>query len=179
MADTQHYVYIVLTQTDSVLSGALKQITHARFNHVSLSLTPDLSQMFSFGRRRPYNPFNGGFVLEAPRKGTFQRFPDTDALVLRRPITERQYRDIRRLFDRMYRAKERYGYDSVGLMLAAFGIRYRRQNKFYCSDFARCVLVQSGVTKATDFPAIVKPIDFLKLSHVDRIYSGKLRDFKN
>ena len=35
----------------------------------------DLERMYSFGRRHPYNPFWGGFVIESPRTGTFKRFP--------------------------------------------------------------------------------------------------------
>ncbi len=177
MQNDQRYVYIVLTQTGSTLSGILKQVTRAPFNHVSLSLKPDLSEMFSFGRRRPFNPFVGGFVLEAPRKGTFQRFPETEALVIRRPITEQQYRTIKRCFDGMYRVKDRYHYNFTGLALAAFGVSYRGPYAFYCSEFARHVLVSSGVTDVDEFPKVVKPIDFLRLKNTRHIYRGKLKDF--
>ncbi len=177
MPRNQRYVYIVLTQTGSALSGFLKQVTHAPFNHVSLSLKPDLSEMFSFGRRRPFNPFIGGFVMEAPRKGTFQRFPETEALVIRRPITEQQYRVIKQHFDGMYRIKDRYHYNFTGLALAAFGVSYRGPYKFYCSEFVRHVLINSGVTAADEFPKVVKPMDFLRLKDTRRVYRGKLKDY--
>ena len=50
-------IFIVISQTGTVLSRILKRITGAEYNHASLSLSPDLKKMYSFGRRHPYNPF--------------------------------------------------------------------------------------------------------------------------
>ena len=78
------YVYVVVTQTGTVLSRILKAITHANYNHVSLSVDPTLRTMYSFGRKNAYNPFFGGFVMESPHFGTFKRFSETDAVALSR-----------------------------------------------------------------------------------------------
>ena len=70
-------VYIVISQTGTALSRVLKFITGAKYNHASISLVPDLSKMYSFGRVNPYNPVHGGFVVESPHYGTFKRFSGT------------------------------------------------------------------------------------------------------
>ena len=59
-------LYIVISQTGTLLSRILKALTGAEYNHASISLSEDLEEMYSFGRRYPYNPFWGGFVMESP-----------------------------------------------------------------------------------------------------------------
>ena len=75
MSNQNRQLYIVISQTGTLLSRILKQITDAEYNHASISLSRNLERMCSFGRRHPYNPFWGGFVIESPRTGTFKRFP--------------------------------------------------------------------------------------------------------
>lgn len=78
-------LYIVLSQTGTMLSRILKFITGAEYNHSSISLSADLTQMYSFGRRNPYNPFLGGFVKESPHTGTFRRFQGTKVIIFAVP----------------------------------------------------------------------------------------------
>ena len=75
-------IYIVMSQTGTILSRILKRITGADYNHVSLGISKELDVMYSFGRKNPYYPFWGGFVEESKRFGTFKRFYKTEALVL-------------------------------------------------------------------------------------------------
>ena len=77
MSNQNKQLYIVISQTGTLLSRILKQITGAEYNHASISLSRDLERMYSFGRRHPYNPFWGGFVIESPRTDTFKRFSET------------------------------------------------------------------------------------------------------
>ena len=90
MSNQNKQLYIVISQTGTLLSRILKQITGAEYNHASISLSRDLERMYSFGRRHPYNPFWGGFVIESPRTGTFKRFSETKVLVLSVSVTEEQ-----------------------------------------------------------------------------------------
>ena len=59
MSNQNKQLYIVISQTGTLLSRILKQITGAEYNHASISLSRDLERMYSFGRRHPYNPFWG------------------------------------------------------------------------------------------------------------------------
>ena len=99
MNGTHKQIFIVITQTGTMLSRILKRITGAEYNHASLSLSQDLTRMYSFGRRHPYNPFWGGFVIESPHAGTFRRFSDTTAIILAVEITEERYAALLRYHD--------------------------------------------------------------------------------
>ena len=99
MSNQNKQLYIVISQTGTLLSRILKQITGAEYNHASISLSRDLERMYSFGRRHPYNPFWGGFVIESPRTGTFKRFSETKVLVLSVSVTEEQHAELKEMLD--------------------------------------------------------------------------------
>lgn len=171
-------LYIVLSQTGTLLSQLLKVITGAEYNHASLSVAADLEQMYSFGRLHPYNPFWGGFVMESPHKGTFKRFGNTKVVVLAVEINEEQYIEICNYLKWMYSEKEKYHYNYLGLFLAAFHIKYEKSDCYYCSEFVKDILIKGKVNGADRLLAIVKPIHFLKIPH-KQIYCGRLKAYSN
>lgn len=177
MQEKEHNLYIVITQSGSILSKTLKLVTRAPYNHVSLSLETDLHEMYSFGRLKPRNPIIGGFVMESPTTGTFARFYKTKAVVLSKPITEKQYRALSKHIETMYNRRQNYRYDVIGLFLAAFKIKYTRKNKYYCSEWVKQMLLRHKVAKKSQFEKITKPIHFMGLDGTKLIYTGALRDY--
>ena len=67
-------IYLVLSQTRSILSRIISRATGDRYAHVSLSLSDDLDEMYSFGRVYAFTPIIGGFVREK-RRSPFCAFP--------------------------------------------------------------------------------------------------------
>lgn len=175
---TEQQIYLVVTQTGTILSRILKIITGAEYNHVSLSLDPKLRRMYSFGRRHPYNPFWAGFVRESPRAGTFKRFYKTDAVVLSIGVDEDTYEELKELLEGMYQRRDEYHYNSVGLVLAAFGLRFRPRNSYYCSEFVSELLKRFKIVNDGELNEIVKPIHFLALSETSEVYRGRLRKYR-
>ena len=170
-------IYIVLSQTGSFPSRFLKFFTHAEFNHVSISLSPDLQIMYSFGRRFAYYPFWSGFVAESPNFGTFKRFSNSKVLVLELSVENEQYEELRSRLAKMYKIKERYRYNYLGVGLAAFHIVFRQSHCYYCSEFIRDILVECQVTDAKLLPGIVQPMDFLSIPAAKTIYQGTLNNY--
>jgi hypothetical protein len=170
-------IYIVISQTGTALSRILKFVTGAKYNHASISLVPDLSTMYSFGRLHPRNPFLGGFVVESPHSGTFKRFSGTTVEVLAIQVSEGQYINLSQMLEGMVKNKKRYHYNYLGLFLAGAKIHYRRANTFYCSEFVKEMLVKGGIREARDLAEIVEPMHFLTLPNANHVYSGKLKDF--
>lgn len=167
-------VFVVVTQTGTILSQILRVVTGDAYNHASISVDDSLQTLYSFGRRHPYNPIWGGFVQESPGSGTFGRFADTKARVLRVPVTEEQYAQIKQHLEYMYQDRQRYHYNYLGLLMAFFHRPYRRENCYYCSEFVRDVLVRYDVTGPDAFGEIVRPMELLELSGSREIYSGIL-----
>lgn len=172
-------VYIVISQTGTVLSRILKLITGAEYNHASISLADDLSVMYSFGRRNPYNPFWGGFVTESAHFGTFKRFAKTKVTVLAVDVSPKKYEAMSSFLDNMLTTRSDYGYNYLGLCLAAFNICFKRQNRYYCSEFVREVLLKHHIKGSKQLLGIVHPMNFLNMPYARTVYCGKLKDYSN
>ena len=172
------HVYIVVSQTGTLLSRLLKFVTGAEYNHASISLEPDLSTMYSFGRKNPYNPFLAGFVTESARFGTFKRFSKTRVVVLDITVSEEQYLAIQRRIRIMSALKEYYHYNYLGLWLAGLRICYRQKRCFYCSEFVKDILAKQNIKGVRQLDSIVQPIHFLSLPTAKQIYVGLLADYR-
>ena len=174
----ERHVYIVVSQTGTLLSRLLKFVTKAEYNHASISLVPDLETMYSFGRKNPYNPFWAGFVTESARFGTFKRFSNTRIVVLDIAVSEEQYLALSRRIQTMMTLKKHYHYNYLGLWLAGLRICYRRKRAFYCSEFVRDLLEKQDILDEGQMEPIVLPIHFLSLPTAQQVYAGLLRDYR-
>ena len=167
-------IYIVLSQTGTLLSRVLKIVTHSPYNHSSIALQEDLQTMYSFGRLRPYNPFWGGFVCESPTRGTFKRFKNTRIRVLEIHVSA--YDMVCEIIRQMMAEQERYRYNYWGLILAAIRVPVKRQYRYYCSEFVKYLALRMALPEADHLPAIVKPMHLLSIPHTI-VYEGILREY--
>ncbi len=170
-------MYLVLSQTGSLLSRVLKAITKAKYNHSSISLTKDLKNMYSFGRLNVYNAFRGGYVKECINEGMFKRFKDTDAAVFVITVSEDTYYRLCARLEEMYENRDQYHYNTIGLFTAFFGCHLKRKNRYYCSDFVYEMLKEFDIVSSASFDKIVKPIDFYSHFSDSLIYEGKFKDY--
>lgn len=106
----QKQLYIVISQTGTLLSRIIKIITRAEYNHASISISEDLQQMYSVGRMHPYNPVWGGFVIESPQSGIFKRFSNTRVIVLAVDISEERYIEICERLNMMWLQRRKFHY---------------------------------------------------------------------
>lgn len=166
-------VYIILSHTGTLLSRAIKQYTKDEFSHVSISLDINLKEMYSMGRLNPYNPIFAGFVHERINKGTYKRFFNTVSSVCFLNVTDEQFEEIKeniRIIE-----KNRYRFNFLGLLGVGLHTRIKQENAFYCAEFVKYILENSGVK--TYLPELVKPEDFKELIGTNEIYHGYLRNY--
>lgn len=174
------YIYIVLSQTGSVVAKTLKKLTHAEYNHVSVSLSVSLRPMYSFARKYPRNPLIGAYVREYPNEGTLSWFKGTEVKVLELPVTESQFAAVQERLETMYEERDRYHYNYRGLFGAFFGKVRPRENYYYCSEFVRDLLEECGIVEKGSiglqgkYAGVVQPVDFLKIPEAKCIYAGSL-----
>lgn len=171
-------LYIVVSQTGSIVSKILKLLTGARYNHVSVALDETLTPMYSFARKYTYNPFWGAFVREYPGRGTLGRFKNTEVVVLELNCSSEQYDAVAARLEKMYREREKYRYNYRGLFSAYFSKKYHKKHHYYCSEFVRDLLERSGIISENSFGDIAKPIDFLRLPQAACVYCGRLRKYR-
>lgn len=172
-------IYIVISQTGSIVSRIIRGITGKVYNHASISLDASLNTLYSFGRVHTYNPFWGGYVKESPNYGTLRRFRHAEIVVLAIQVNDSQYNGIKEKLENMYDERGHYYYNYAGLFLALFHKSYRGKNHYYCSEFVRDVLKQFHVIGEDEFLGIVHPMNFLKLPDQKMVYQGRLSEYKH
>lgn len=170
-------IYIVLSQTGTWFSRAIKFFTKDPYNHASISLDKELNHMYSFGRKKVNNPLRGGFVREYTDKGVFAKFKDTKAMVVCLDVSEEQFRKIsEKLYD-MEQDPQKYKYNFRGMILGYMHLPSERHNRFYCSEFVRYILEYGNIDGVEELPRFIKPMKLLKIEHT-KIYTGDLQSYK-
>lgn len=170
-------IYILLTDTGTLFTTVIKRFTAAPYNHASLVFGADLSEVYSFGRKKPTNPFAGGFVEEDVYTGTFRHFPNTRCTLLRLRVTQRQYEEARRVVGAFKRQQKRYSYNLIGL----FGVLMNRElgadDAYFCSEFVAEALREAGVRLWDRPSALVAPEHFRTHVALETVYEGRLYDY--
>lgn len=167
-------IYLVMSQTGSILSKTIKKVTGDEYNHISISLDDKLNCMYSFGRKYLNIPFIGVFVVENIER-TLEKFDDTKCKVIEVQLTDEQYQSLRINIGKMLIYHDKYKYNLLGLFLALFKIEFHPKTKFYCSEFVRYILEQSNIDVSM-ISTIPHPIEFDKIGCRD-VYEGPMKSY--
>ena len=175
----EHTLYIILSQTGTVASRLIQTVTRAPYNHSSISLDRGMNEMYSFGRRRLYLQWIGGFIRENPNTHVFRRFPNTLCEVIALPVSGGVYRRALDVIDLFVDEASDFKYDVLGLWTRPLGLKLKRSHRFICSQFVATVLQMSG---AWDLggrdPYFTYPEDFRRIPGSTVVFRGKLRDWQ-
>ncbi|SER44255.1 hypothetical protein SAMN04487944_104137 [Gracilibacillus ureilyticus] len=171
------YVYIMLSDTGTLFTTMIKKYTKAPYNHASISFDPQLREMYSFGRKNPKNPLNGGFVKEDIWSGTFSRYPDTTCVIYKLKVSERQMSKMKRVLHVFIKNNDKFLYNILGVFGVSIKEPIEFSNSYFCSQFVAEILHRSGIKLWDKLPAMVTPDDFRNSGDLELIYEGRLFDF--
>ena len=167
-------IYIVLTDTGSMLTKAIKLYTKNPYNHVSISFNEDLTEIYSFGRKIPNNPFIGGLVKENLNS---QIFKEAGCAIYSYEVTEQQYNQMLHKVREMESEKNLYRYNFIGLLAAMAHLEIPRKYAYFCSQFVAMVL-QEGDIYVVDKPTcFTSPYDIQIYSDLEFVYEGLLQKY--
>lgn len=172
------YVYILLTDTGTLFTRTIKQYTKAPYNHSSISFDKELNEMYSFGRKHPRNPINGGFVKEDVVDGTYRIFPKTTCALYELEVDERTIEKMRRIIGVFEKNSKYMSYNLLGVLGVAMKENFEPQGSYFCSQFVAEVLMRSGLRFWDKSPSLITPNDFRKLPQLKLIYEGKLFEYE-
>lgn len=176
MKEKKRTIYFIFTDTGTYLSKIINYFTKKSLNHVSIGIDKDLMTVYSFGRKTPRNPFNGGFVKEDIR-GVFLK--DSRCAIYRFYITEMEFRRILHNIKQIERKKSYYKYNFLGLIGVLFKIEMNRKNALFCSQFVATVM--KGATESFNIEkptCFITPADIREHNGMTLLYEGRLGDFK-
>lgn len=174
---TKRYIYVVLTQTGTNVSKAIKRFTRAPYNHVSVSSDVELCEMFSFCRLNKNKPLPAGFLNEKIDDGVFQMFGKIPCEIYQFEVDEDQLENYNYVIERFKRDTKLYSYNIIGLLTIALGIPLERKKRFVCSQFVAHVLSSAGIAKFSKPVSLVRPDDFRYLKNGTLIYTGDIKHY--
>ncbi|MGE7825507.1 hypothetical protein [Paenibacillus sp. NPDC093718] len=171
-------VFILLTNTGTLFTKVIQGYTRAPYNHASISFNRELSELYSFGRKNPNNPLNGGFVKEDLKTGTFSKYPNTTCVIYELQVSERDIAKMKRVLQAFIRKDKKYFYNILGVLGIALKEPIEFSNSYFCSQFVAEILKRSGVRLWDKLPALVTPDDFRQSERLQLIYEGKLSEYE-
>ena len=143
-------IYLLLTDTGSMLTRTIKLFTRKKYNHVSLAFDAELADTFSFGRKKANNPFIGGFIHEDVTSDFYSR---AKCAVYELTVSEKQAAVMRGYVSSFEKDKEKYHYNLLGLLPALFNKVWDRENYYLSFGYS---LVLKG--DEADSPSVIRVV---------------------
>lgn len=167
-------LYLVLMSTRSLLSRTIKLYTRDEYNHASIALEEDLSDIVSFGRKNINNPFIGGFTQENIAHPFFR---SATCSVYSCELTEEQYVAVKNQLDYFKANQHKLRYNLLGLIAIATRYELERQDAYFCSQFVGKVLEETSICILPKKINFLTPTDLSQLECFTLIYSGTIESY--
>lgn len=168
-------IYFIFTDTGTNLSRMINYCTGQSLNHVSIGFDDELTEVYSFGRIQPKNPFSGGFVREDIHS-EFLR--NSQSEIYSFELTKSECEKILRHIREIEVNKGNYRYNFIGLIGVLLQIEIRRKHAFFCSEFVATVVSDVDSIKLQKPSCFVTPSDIRSQIDMTLIYRGRLGDYR-
>lgn len=175
MLTGERKIYLLLTDTGTVLNRVIKSYTGKPYNHASIAFDAALTEVYSFGRKTERNPFIGGFVREDLCSVLFRQ---AECAVYSLTVTKDQYQIMRRYVQEIYVQRERYRYNFIGLFGVMVQKPVERKHAFFCSQFVASVLKKGRVLYLGKDPSLLEPGELPYAGNFQLVYEGRVQDYQ-
>lgn len=169
-------IYFLFTDTGTYLSKAINYFTKQELNHVSISFDKDFKAVYSFGRKRPRNPFIGGFVLEDINSEFLAK---AECAIYRTEISELDFHLMMSRIKEIESRKDEYRYNFIGLFGVLFHIRINRRAALFCSEFVATIIQESDKFIFKKPTCFITPADIRNHPAIELIFRGKLEEYNS
>ena len=169
-------IYILLTRSGTLLSKLVYAATGSSYTHASMAFDADLSCLYSSTRKNGYTMFPAGPSREYLNKGVFRLRENIPCALYALEVSDEAYARAKRRAEHMMTHGELYRFNSLGLLLCAFHIRWNRRRHYFCSQFVSEVLEQSGALALPKDSTLMHPNDYALLPQLKCLYKGRLAD---
>lgn len=170
-------IYILFTDPETWIAKSIRLFTKATYNHVSIVLSNDLKEMYSFGRKKIHNPLSGGFVQEHPKQGVFAKKSNIRCLLCSLTVTEEQWEIINRYLIEMKENPDAFKYNYFGILGIMLNIAIDHGQRYFCSQFVAFILEQAGVHSFGKPPALIAPHEIQNLPILNPVFEGNLHEY--
>ncbi len=170
-------IFIVFSKTGTWLSRVLSKAGNFKYMHSSISFVEDLSEMYSFGRLKPNNPFIGGFVKESINQGVYQFSKKNEIKVFKMKVSDAQAQMLMYEINRFEEQARLYHYNFLGLVFIPFKIKYVRKHYYFCSQFISELLMKIAILDQSIAPEWTSPRDLIQYLDLTLVFEGYIHQY--
>ncbi len=170
-------IYIILSATPTIIGKLIRTLTKEPFNHSSISLTENWSEMYSFARYKVSNPLVGGFIREYPQRLSLGKDKKVYIEVYKIQVSEEQYRKIKTFIYNIRDDKEKYIYNSITTFCLLIGSKFNVYKADICSDFVVKSLLHGNIIQNIDAQKNVSPSEIRNMISEHLNFRGYLNDY--
>lgn len=170
-------IFILLTHTGTLPSKIIKMYTREPYSHVSIAFDPELNEVYSFGRKCVNNPLIAGFIKEDIKGGVYAKFKNTTYELYSLKIAENQYERLKIEINKLYKRKDIYKYNFLGILGVLMNRPIGSDNSYFCSQFVAHILEKSSIKLVKKPSGLVTPGDFRRSNNLKLIHTGVLCEY--
>lgn len=138
-------LYVMISRTNTGIGRIIRYFTDFEYNHVSLSLDPNLEEWVSFARYVRDVPLAGGFVRENAAR-FFSAGGSIPVRIFRLEISESRFRTLRNVFAQAGKPDCGLIYNTFGALASGLDMRFPVAGAYTCLEFANAVLEEEHGT---------------------------------
>lgn len=162
-------IYVMLIRFHDNGAKWIHAFSGCRYTHASIGLEEDMNTFYSFVYK--------GFIVE---KVTRYLKPDRTPYLCRlyeMQVTQESYDAIKKLVKYFENHKGDMQYSKLGLVLSMFRIPYKRNFRFFCSQFVADVLQYSKAARLEKDSSLYLPGDLRRLEGMNLRFQGNVQTF--
>lgn len=164
-------IFVVFSATPYKVGKIIRMVTGEKYNHASIALDKNLTQMYSFARRYHETPLYSGFVKESSvrycKNGT-----RASVIVYKLEVSEARYNAVAERLEAMYQNREQYLYNHLSAMIVPFHKNIPLKDAYTCVEFCVEILRMLGIrVKPGKYYAIK---DLMEILRPYAFYSGPM-----
>ncbi len=114
------------------------------------------------------------YALTGAEYGVFRLRENIPCALYALEVSDEAYARAKRRAEHMMTHGELYRFNSLGLLLCAFHIRWNRRRHYFCSQFVSEVLQKSGSLDLPKHSTLMRPNDYAALPQLRCLYQGRL-----
>lgn len=169
-----HYIYLILTRTNSKFGKIIRYITKNKYNHLALSIKDDFSEIYTFARYKYNSPLCGGIVKEDINRYTLKKNVYIETRIYKIPITKQQYNKVKQLIHHIEQDVE-YTYNLYSALTYPLFKGFHIYKTYTCVEFVATIMDKIGF-KTSKNPWQYTPQEYGYLYEKYLFYKGDLKN---
>lgn len=171
-------IYVVISKTHTKFGGAIRFVTHTKYNHASIALDDNLDELYSFARKKYDSPMDSGLVKENVSRFTLCKYDDdTPVKIFKIPVTNVQYEKIKHKIA-LIASDNEYKYNLFSALTYPLFKGVKTYKALTCIEFVMNMLAETDVV--FDKPECsYHPQDLEVLLKKYEYYCGQLVEYRN